>query len=341
MAAAGVTFVVLVTIWAVKTFAIKHEPWRWGLLIDIVDDLITAVTVIVVSVPEGLPLAVTISLAFSMMKMMRDQNLVRRLEACETMGSATCICSDKVPGACSLPPLPSPAAQTGTLTENRMTVTDAMVGGESFSVDEQFVLCLSLSFFPPAPSFSPARSLQLHDVVKDLFCEGVAVNSSAYMQKYKDGREARQSSASGFVPVSSKFKSLQEWIGNKTDTALLLMLHRLGADYQALRDSRKVLRQWYATQIDGSQEKKKMTVCRPFSSDTKSMSTLIQKNGRGRIHVKGAAEMLLPRCSRMLCKEGEVVDLPIEYLQHSINDFASRGAAPFSPTDNSDNMHAT
>ena len=59
-----------------------------------------------VAVPEGLPLAVTIALAFSVNKMMRDKNLVRHLSACETMGSVTCICSDK----------------TGTLTSGQMQV---------------------------------------------------------------------------------------------------------------------------------------------------------------------------------------------------------------------------
>ncbi len=72
------------------------------------DFLILGITIIVVAVPEGLPLAVTISLAYSMRRMMADQNLVRKLQACETMGGATNICSDK----------------TGTLTENRMSVTE-------------------------------------------------------------------------------------------------------------------------------------------------------------------------------------------------------------------------
>ena len=54
------------------------------------------ITIIVVAVPEGLPLAVTISLAYSMKKMLADQNFVRVLAACETMGGATAICSDKV-----------------------------------------------------------------------------------------------------------------------------------------------------------------------------------------------------------------------------------------------------
>ncbi|KAM7272294.1 hypothetical protein ACFE04_026957 [Oxalis oulophora] len=76
--------------------------------------LTIAVTIVVVAVPEGLPLAVTLTLAYSMRKMMRDKALVRRLSACETMGSATTICSDK----------------TGTLTLNQMTVVESYVGGK-------------------------------------------------------------------------------------------------------------------------------------------------------------------------------------------------------------------
>jgi magnesium-transporting ATPase (P-type) len=61
----------------------------------LVNFIIIAITVVVVAVPEGLPLAVTISLAFSVMKMKEDNNLVRRLEASETMGGANEICTDK------------------------------------------------------------------------------------------------------------------------------------------------------------------------------------------------------------------------------------------------------
>ncbi len=65
-----------------------------------------------VAIPEGLPLAVTLSLAFSVKKMLVDQNLVRKMEACETMGGANNICSDK----------------TGTLTKNQMTLTTIWCG---------------------------------------------------------------------------------------------------------------------------------------------------------------------------------------------------------------------
>ncbi|XP_045789046.1 calcium-transporting ATPase 8, plasma membrane-type-like isoform X4 [Trifolium pratense] len=80
-----------------------------------------AVTIVVVAVPEGLPLAVTLTLAYSMRKMMADKALVRRLSACETMGSATTICSDK----------------TGTLTMNQMTVVEVYAGGSKIDPPHQ------------------------------------------------------------------------------------------------------------------------------------------------------------------------------------------------------------
>lgn len=76
-----------------------------------------AVTIVVVAIPEGLPLAVTLTLAYSMKRMMADQAMVRKLSACETMGSATVICTDK----------------TGTLTLNRMQVTKSWIGEEEVS----------------------------------------------------------------------------------------------------------------------------------------------------------------------------------------------------------------
>ncbi|WOK91559.1 hypothetical protein Cni_G00250 [Canna indica] len=80
----------------------------------IVNNFQDAVTIIVVAIPEGLPLAVTLTLAFSMKRMMKDNAMVRRLSACETMGSVTTICTDK----------------TGTLTLNQMKVTKIFIGNE-------------------------------------------------------------------------------------------------------------------------------------------------------------------------------------------------------------------
>lgn len=73
----------------------KFKGWLSSYIKDLLEYFIIGVTVLVVAVPEGLPLAVTISLAYSVRKMMKDNNLVRHLDACETMGNATAICSDK------------------------------------------------------------------------------------------------------------------------------------------------------------------------------------------------------------------------------------------------------
>ena len=107
---------------------------------SIVRIFLIGITIVVVAVPEGLPLAVTISLAYSVMKMKDQYNLVRRLDASETMGGANQICSDK----------------TGTLTQNIMTVMTIYVEGKE--VD-------SLK--------------DMKENTKKLFLEGVCVNSSA------------------------------------------------------------------------------------------------------------------------------------------------------------------
>ncbi|KAM9759908.1 plasma membrane calcium-transporting ATPase 2 isoform 2-T5 [Menidia menidia] len=112
----AVTVIILVLFFAVDNFVMKKRPWMpecTPIYIQyFVKFFIIGVTVLVVAVPEGLPLAVTISLAYSVKKMMKDNNLVRHLDACETMGNATAICSDK----------------TGTLTTNRMTAVQCYIG---------------------------------------------------------------------------------------------------------------------------------------------------------------------------------------------------------------------
>ncbi|KAL5111544.1 hypothetical protein TcWFU_002277 [Taenia crassiceps] len=115
---AVLTVVILFVKFAVNTYYIEGESWNTSVhLKQFIHFIIIGVTVLVVAVPEGLPLAVTISLAYSVKKMMKDNNLVRHLDACETMGNATAICSDK----------------TGTLTTNRMTVVQCYLGGCHFN----------------------------------------------------------------------------------------------------------------------------------------------------------------------------------------------------------------
>ncbi|KGO72374.1 ATPase, P-type, K/Mg/Cd/Cu/Zn/Na/Ca/Na/H-transporter [Penicillium expansum] len=123
-----------------------------------VDILIVAVTVIVVAVPEGLPLAVTLALAFATTRMVKQNNLVRVLRACETMGNATVICSDK----------------TGTLTQNKMTVIAGIWGShKSFSR-------LSEGETRPSSVGMLESFQQLTAPIRDLIVKSVALNSTAF-----------------------------------------------------------------------------------------------------------------------------------------------------------------
>lgn len=118
-AAALITILVLTVRFSIEEYAVAGRGWDNSKdFSQILHFVIIGITVLVVAIPEGLPLAVTIALAFSVKKMLKDSNLVRHLHACETMGNATSICSDK----------------TGTLTTNRMTVVESYFAGVHYDV---------------------------------------------------------------------------------------------------------------------------------------------------------------------------------------------------------------
>ncbi|TTJ85389.1 Plasma membrane calcium-transporting ATPase 2 [Bagarius yarrelli] len=170
----AITVIILMLYFVIKTFMIQGRSWLpdcTPIYVQyFVKFFIIGVTVLVVAVPEGLPLAVTISLAYSVkpiesvlelcdvkeltfmsfcatfQKMMKDNNLVRHLDACETMGNATAICSDK----------------TGTLTTNRMTAV------QIYSVDQHFTEI-------PEPQHLNTHTLEL-------LTSAIAINS-AYTSK--------------------------------------------------------------------------------------------------------------------------------------------------------------
>ncbi|CAL8360350.1 unnamed protein product [Lota lota] len=159
----GITVIILISLFVVDTFWVQGLPWVSECvpvyIQFFVKFFIIGVTVLVVAVPEGLPLAVTISLAYSVKKMMKDNNLVRHLDACETMGNATAICSDK----------------TGTLTMNRMTVVQAYLAGRHYRT-------------VPEPDLIPPRVL-------DLLLLGIGVNcayTTKIMPPEKEGGLPRQ-----------------------------------------------------------------------------------------------------------------------------------------------------
>ncbi|KAJ5918452.1 hypothetical protein N7466_010444 [Penicillium verhagenii] len=169
---------------------------------EFVDILIVAVTVIVVAIPEGLPLAVTLALAFATTRMVKENNLVRVLRACETMGNATVICSDK----------------TGTLTQNKMTVVAGTWGSnQSFSQSSE----IELDATNNSPMSTAEAFKKLSGPVRDLIVKSVALNSTAFAED-KNGRK--------------------EFLGSKTEVALLQMAQDyLGMDLVSERGSAKIV----------------------------------------------------------------------------------------------------
>ncbi|RCV36401.1 hypothetical protein SETIT_7G316000v2 [Setaria italica] len=157
---ATLTFVVLMVRFLIeKGLTVGLSKWYSTDALTIVNYFATAVTIIVVAVPEGLPLAVTLSLAFAMKKLMNDKALVRHLSACETMGSAGTICTDK----------------TGTLTTNHMVVDRIWISEVSKSVTSDNSLEDLNSVISPT--------------TLGLLLQGIFENTSAEVVKEKDGTQ--------------------------------------------------------------------------------------------------------------------------------------------------------
>lgn len=216
---------------------------------------ITSVTVVVVAVPEGLPLAVTLALAFATTRMMRDNNLVRVLKACETMGNATTVCSDK----------------TGTLTQNKMTVVATTLGksisfgGTDAPLDEEAETKTEKAAPNTVPNVPVADFANgLSTTIKKLIVQANAVNSTAF---------------EGDVEGEKTF------IGSKTEVALLTFSrdHLGSGPVQEERSNSNVVQ------------------VVPFDSAVKYMATVVKlPDGKFRAYVKGASEILLGKCTRVI-----------------------------------------
>uniref|UniRef100_A0AAY4DZX2 Calcium-transporting ATPase n=1 Tax=Denticeps clupeoides TaxID=299321 RepID=A0AAY4DZX2_9TELE len=240
----ALTVIILILYFVIDTFGVQQRPWLkecTPIYIQyFVKFFIIGVTVLVVAVPEGLPLAVTISLAYSVKKMMKDNNLVRHLDACETMGNATAICSDK----------------TGTLTMNRMTVVQAYIGDTHYRT-------------VPEPEVLNPQTLEL-------MVNCISINSAYTTKILPPEREG----------------GLPRHVGNKTECALLGLVLELKRDYQPVRDEIP---------------EEKLYKVYTFNSSRKSMSTVLKNtDGSGyRMYSKGASEIILRKCSRILDASGQ------------------------------------
>jgi Ca2+ transporting ATPase len=242
MAVAIMTFIAIVISTLIITFKDDEKEFDMTFVTAICNGLVIAITVVVVAVPEGLPLAVTISLAYSVGKMYDENNLVRKLHSSETMGNANEICSDK----------------TGTLTQNKMTVMtlyaeDRVIDGEA------------------NPDFMQMAS---HDDVM----RAVIYNSTAKIAKNPETGD-------------------EETTGNATEVGLIKYLTACGAP----------TREMIADRTDRGEPVAKVD----FSSQRKRSTTCIYTNNEQtvRVYCKGAPDMVIKNCVKMVGPNGELVTL--------------------------------
>lgn len=260
---------------------------------------IVSIAIVAVAVPEGLPLAVTLALSIAVTRMLKDNNLVRILSACETMGNATTVCCDK----------------TGTLTTNRMTVCVGTLGVTGRFLDEGSYPVghesrRSSMVSRPSPhatmegiSGGSARedeavpmgqfSLLASDV-RDIMVKSIAINSTAF-----EGEE----------------EGIPAYIGSKTEAALLTFA-RDCLGMQPLHEERATA---------------EVVEVYPFNSNRKCMAVAAKlPNNSYRIYVKGAPEIVLEKSSRVISKttsqpkEVNLTEERLDVLTGTINEYASR-----------------
>ncbi|KAF2295554.1 hypothetical protein GH714_033184 [Hevea brasiliensis] len=217
-----------------------------------------AFSIFVIALPEGLPLAMTLNLAFAMKKLMNDRIFIRHLAACETMGLASNICID----------------MTGTLTTNNMTVVKSYI-------------CMNVREVTKNNNASGLHS-EIPDSALKLLLQSIFNNTSGEVVVNKDGK--------------------LEVLGTPTEIALLDFGLSLGGDFQAERQAAKLVK------------------VEPFNSTKKQMGTVLEFQGKGlRAHCKGASEIVLAACDKVINSDGKIVDLneaSINQLKVTVSQFA-------------------
>ncbi|WP_055107580.1 calcium-translocating P-type ATPase, SERCA-type [Paenibacillus ihumii] len=220
------------------------------------------VSLAVAAIPEGLPAIVTIALALGVQRMIKRKAIVRKLPSVETLGCASVICSDK----------------TGTLTQNKMTVTHIWVEGRPLEVTGD-------GYEPVGHIMEQGQPL---DVKKDQSLRRLlqisALCSNAVIYEEEEEENARGRRKAKEEPASSRWKLK----GDPTEGALVTLATKMGLTASSLAGIYKRTKE------------------HPFDSKRKRMSVVVSHQGGALALVKGAPDMLLERCSYILW-DGKVV----------------------------------
>ena len=254
---------------------IVKEGFDWNVFVkDLLLTVILCVSIIVVAIPEGLPLAVTLSLAFSIKKLMDNNNLVRKMHACETMGGATVICTDK----------------TGTLTLNEMKVTTVVTSHEKINIIDEKTSSTNISL-KTEKSIKEEIIRQDHtDVFEneeywDVLYSAIALNVDCTLHKLDLANE---------LGDNESFDCK-----NKTDKGFIDFLYQFKSPVSGKRDI-----------YCADQENYKVS---PFDSTKKRMTTYVKSSNFPtgyRLFTKGGAENAMLYCDKYINKStGKVEEL--------------------------------
>ena len=256
--------------------------------------LLTAVSLAVAAVPEGLPAVVTITLALGVTRMVKRHALIRKLPAVETLGSATVICTDK----------------TGTLTKNEMTVTKLFVGTTAFDVTGEGYA--PVGEIRETPKVRESGS-ELKVLSSELSGKGIELRSdnselntqNIELSQLPALRELLTAAVLCNGATLREENGTWQVIGDPTEGALLVAAAKVALTKESLEDTAP-----FEAEI-------------PFDAERKMM-TVIRRTADGNMaYVKGAPDVLLPRCTHRLTLDGLIEPMSEQQQQIMLDTNAS------------------
>ena len=225
--------------------------------------LMTGITIAIAAIPEGLPATVTIALALAVSRMMKRNALVNKLHSVETLGCASVICSDK----------------TGTITENKMTVTELSTAGENYYFGGKgYHISGCVTKGEERLAVNPISEKALSEALKcAVMCSTAEISAPS---------RTRSRSRGSIIGKG-------EWqvTGDPTEAALLIAAAKAGITNASLQGSLRRAEEY------------------PFDSETRFMAVHCSSASGGKTYFKGAEEVILPRCSHYMDESGEIIPL--------------------------------